>query len=152
ARHRPDRYPGWHRLRLLPCLEATWVCPQFPRLYVSTSSAPAQALKELGCRIGVRGQAELDRGRLDAATCARPGLTIDFPLIEARGRQEVLQLSGRFHAEGRDRAVSGAQARCAADARREIGCRGRVVERLVPLQEHLEVRIGEEGRTVPSHR
>ena len=76
---------------------------------------------------------------------------VDLAHLEPAFGEKLLDLLGLGEAERFDRTVAAGKRRPAGKTRRVVAGRGRVDQRLVPLEIDVEIGIGEERRPVPAH-
>src|SRR5438552_852545 len=111
----------------------------------------SQPRHQLRRRIAVRRQSELDLFGLYGCARLQPEEAVDLADIVAAAREQLLQFPNLSRRKRHDLLAAAMHGGRARDAGREIGRAGRIDDRLVPLEEDLEVRIGEKRRPEPTH-
>ena len=103
------------------------------------------AVQKLRCRPGIGGQAEAALFEPHGHARPRAENTIDCPDVMAARGETALKLPHGIAVEA-GRGVARVEDRGALKPRREIGGGEHIGEALVPLEEHVEIGIGDEGR------
>src|SRR5215813_11984883 len=115
-------------------------------------SPVAQPCEQLRRRPSIGREAELDLRVADGDAALEAEHAVDATDVVAALFQKLLQFAGFLERDFRNVRAAPVHGRRAVEARRIVGCRQRIVERLVPLQIGLEIVVGEEGGSEPSQR
>jgi len=117
----------------------------------SGGNAAAKPAEQLRRWIGIRRQAEFELRLLHARPRRQAELAVDLADVMSLPQQLALQFGNLARGQCGRLAVAGRHARRAGDSRGQVGGGGGVDQRLIPLQEGMEVLVGEEGRPEPAH-